>query len=90
MREIMFEASAQPKNMPWLEPTCLLLVLGLALATSQNSRIIYLRPGDGQGFADAVAQFGSSGTDMTIFLPPGRLSLHNVTFKDAVPVSMLV
>ncbi len=70
----------------WPGPRCLILVLAFALATSEGSRIIYLQSGDGQGFADAVALFGGTGTDMTFVLPPGRLSLHNVTFKDAVPV----
>ncbi len=48
---------------------------------------MYLQPGDGQLFAQAVADFGSTGEDTTIYLPPGRiLSLRNVTFVDAVPV----
>ncbi len=59
----------------------------LCASAAQAARTVLLQPGEGQLFPQAVADFGSTGEDTTIYLPPGRiLSLRNVTFVDAVPV----
>ncbi len=65
----------------------LLLLLLLLTASVGALRTIYLQPGDGQGFAEAVAEYGSSGEDTILYLPRGQLfSLRNATIVDAAPV----
>lgn len=65
------------------------VALVLLLPACHSARTVFIRAGDGQAFAQAVADFGGSGQDTVILLPPGTiLSLANVTFPDAVPVSV--
>ncbi len=69
-------------------PKAAVLLVLLALPVSHSARSVFISPGDGRAFAQAVADYGSTGEDTTILLAPGRvLSVANVTFPDAVPVS---
>ncbi len=78
---------------PWSTETRLVAFLWAALlalwpAFSNSARTVQIAPGDAQAFAKALADYGSTGEDTTVLLPPGRiLSVANVTIVDAVPVS---
>ncbi len=70
-------------------PRAACAVLLVLLPACHSARTVSISPGDGQALAQAVADYGSTGEDTTILLPPGRiLSVANVTFPDAVPVSV--
>ncbi len=51
---------------------------------AQSLVTLTLGAGDGQLFADAVAEYGTTGEDTLLLLPQGQVfSLLNVTIKDA-------
>ncbi len=79
---------------PWrgrlLAQLLLSLVAALALAArvcaaQQPAAAVLINITSGQQLANAVADFGVSGADTTLVLPPGLTSLANATFTAPVP-----
>lgn len=65
--------------------TCLAVLVAAACLQPAGALVtVTLRAEDGQLFANAIAQYGSSGEDTVLLLPKGQVfSLANVTIKDS-------